>query len=250
MSISRLVLLCRRAMNSRPSWSLRRCSTMTRRSPGDSLRARPERRAHGRAPVVLPSVPPGRAGRATRAEPVAVLERPIRVSIFRLHLGLDGRPSHGAEPRRQGGWVLAGGVSASYRDPVLRWQSRAAQHINGNRGYVPGTVEHRFHVRKADRGYLSRWDIIVRRGSGPAIDLNRTAMACSTGPQQAGTEARVRPLPAAQERGRQQPLSPVTCRRPHRNTEHAGHGRPDRKVAHGAHLGTARTHRGRDRHHA
>ena len=70
-------------------------------------------------------------------------------------------------------WSLPGGVSASYRDAVLRWQNRAGQHINGNLGYVPGTVEHRFHGRKADRGYLSRWDMFVRHGFDPVTDLKR-----------------------------------------------------------------------------
>ena len=68
---------------------------------------------------------------------------------------------------------LPGGCSAAYRDHVMRWQARARQHINGNIGYVPGTIEHRFHGRKADRGYLSRWDMFIRHGFNPETDLKR-----------------------------------------------------------------------------
>lgn len=70
-------------------------------------------------------------------------------------------------------YSLPGGVSASYRDAVMRWQQRAVQHINGNIGYVPGTVEHLFHGRKADRGYLSRWDMFLRHAFDPVTDLKR-----------------------------------------------------------------------------
>lgn len=70
-------------------------------------------------------------------------------------------------------WSLPGGVGASYRDAVMQWQGRAQQHINGNLGYVPGTIEHRFHGRKADRGYLSRWDMFIRHGFDPVTDLKR-----------------------------------------------------------------------------
>jgi hypothetical protein len=70
-------------------------------------------------------------------------------------------------------YSIPGGVSASYRDEVLRWQARAVQHINGNIGFVPGTIEHLFHGRKADRGYLSRWDIFLRHAFDPTTDLKR-----------------------------------------------------------------------------
>ena len=56
----------------------------------------------------------------------------------------------------------------------MRWQPPAQAHVNGNIGYVPGAIEHRFHGRKADRGYLSRWGIFVRHGFVPDADLKRT----------------------------------------------------------------------------
>ncbi len=73
----------------------------------------------------------------------------------------------------QGTSSLPGGCSAPYREHVMRWQARALAHINGNIGYVPGTIEHRFHGRKADRGYLSRWDMFIRHGFDPETDLKR-----------------------------------------------------------------------------
>ena len=70
---------------------------------------------------------------------------------------------------------LPGDVSAAYRDAVMRWQSHALQHVNGNVGYVPGTLEHMFHGKKADRGYVSRWDMFLQHGFDPGTDLKRNA---------------------------------------------------------------------------
>lgn len=68
---------------------------------------------------------------------------------------------------------LPGKVSSSYRDAVMRWQARAMQHINGNIGFVPGVIEHRFHGRKADRKYIDRWDMFMDHGFDPVTDLKK-----------------------------------------------------------------------------
>ena len=39
------------------------------------------------------------------------------------------------------------GMTATYRAEVVRWGNRAGHHINGNIGFVPGTIEHLFHGR-------------------------------------------------------------------------------------------------------
>ncbi|HUB49953.1 MAG TPA: hypothetical protein VMB73_33695 [Acetobacteraceae bacterium] len=70
---------------------------------------------------------------------------------------------------------MPAGTSAAYRQEVLRWQARALRHINFNIGYVPGTIEHMFHGRKAERGYQSRWDMFVRHGFDPHEDLKRNS---------------------------------------------------------------------------
>jgi hypothetical protein len=68
---------------------------------------------------------------------------------------------------------VPGGTSPTYLAHLLRWQDRAARHINRNIGFVHNTIEHRFHGSKASRGYLSRWDMFVRHGFDPDTDLKR-----------------------------------------------------------------------------
>ena len=68
---------------------------------------------------------------------------------------------------------LPSGIHPNYRRAVLRWQERATQHICRNIGYVPGTIEHRWHGSKERRAYVSRWDILLRHGFDPDEDLKR-----------------------------------------------------------------------------
>ncbi len=68
---------------------------------------------------------------------------------------------------------LPGGIHPNYRRAVLRWQDRAAHHVCENIGYVPGTIEHRWHGSKERRAYVSRWDILLRHGFNPDEDLKR-----------------------------------------------------------------------------
>jgi hypothetical protein len=66
---------------------------------------------------------------------------------------------------------LPGGISVNYRNAVASWSTRAAAEINGKLGFVTGTVEHPFHGRKGDRGYVSRWDMFLEHGFDPTTDL-------------------------------------------------------------------------------
>lgn len=70
---------------------------------------------------------------------------------------------------------LPGKTSEGYRRHVMRWQERALRHINGNIGYVPMPVDHRFHGRKADRGYVSRWGMFIEHQFDPDEDLKKNA---------------------------------------------------------------------------
>ena len=70
---------------------------------------------------------------------------------------------------------MPNGTGENYRAEVMLWQQRARQHINGNAGYLPGTVEHLFHGKKADRGYISRWDMFLKHGFDPRTDLKRNS---------------------------------------------------------------------------
>lgn len=64
-------------------------------------------------------------------------------------------------------------VSPAYLDALMRWQGRARLAVNQRIGFVHGTIEHRFHGRKEDRGYLSRWSMFERHGFDPNTDLKR-----------------------------------------------------------------------------
>jgi hypothetical protein len=70
---------------------------------------------------------------------------------------------------------MPAGITPAYRAEVKRWEARALRHINRNIGYVAGTLEHLFHGRKSDRGYLTRWDLFVRHEFDPHEDLKRNS---------------------------------------------------------------------------
>jgi hypothetical protein len=67
------------------------------------------------------------------------------------------------------------GTSSSYRLHLERWQHRAMAYVNGRIAALPGTIEHRFHGSKERRGYLDRWDLFVRHGFDPDVDLKRNS---------------------------------------------------------------------------
>lgn len=64
-------------------------------------------------------------------------------------------------------------LNPAYAAPMLIWQQRAMRHINMNIGYVPGTIEHKFHGTKRNRAYVSRWDILHKHNFNPETDLKR-----------------------------------------------------------------------------
>ena len=68
--------------------------------------------------------------------------------------------------------VLYPGVSPGYRKAVLDWQDRA-QHLRINLGYVPGTVLHHWHGKKANRKYWDRCKILTDSQFDPSTDLKR-----------------------------------------------------------------------------
>lgn len=70
---------------------------------------------------------------------------------------------------------LPPGPNSAYCEEVMRWGNRSKRHINGNIGYTAGTIEHYWHGKKSDRGYLSRWGMFVQHGFDPREDLKRNA---------------------------------------------------------------------------
>jgi hypothetical protein len=68
--------------------------------------------------------------------------------------------------------IVYPGVHQSYRDTILAWQERAKV-LRKDIGYVPGTIVHHWHGRKADRQYWSRKRVLVESGFNPHTDLRR-----------------------------------------------------------------------------
>ena len=67
------------------------------------------------------------------------------------------------------------GTSSSYATAIDRWEARARIHVNRKLGFVPVTIEHAFHGRKADRRYVPRWEMFLEHGFDPATDLKRNS---------------------------------------------------------------------------
>ena len=68
---------------------------------------------------------------------------------------------------------IPGNISAAYKAPIMLWQERAVRHLNDRVGYIPGTIEHVFHGRKADRRYVDRWSVLTKNGFDPNTDIKR-----------------------------------------------------------------------------
>lgn len=63
------------------------------------------------------------------------------------------------------------GVSDTYKKMVLTYQDRCNKYIQGNIGYIPGTIYHHFHGKKKDRRYHDRWQILVKNQFDPQTDI-------------------------------------------------------------------------------
>ena len=72
-----------------------------------------------------------------------------------------------------GQWSIPPGVSETYKNAVMQWQSRALLHVNKKLGYSPGTIEHSFHGSKPNRSYQGRWDMFIRHNFDPWTDLKK-----------------------------------------------------------------------------
>lgn len=66
-------------------------------------------------------------------------------------------------------------IHENYKHQVLSWERRAKQIVNGSFGFVPGSILHYFHGAKANRKYVSRWDILVRHAYDPIADVYHNA---------------------------------------------------------------------------
>jgi len=66
-----------------------------------------------------------------------------------------------------------GDMHPTYKKWLFDWQDRAEKNIKRNVGYVHGTLRHLPHGKKANRGYASRWKILVDNGFNPETDIKK-----------------------------------------------------------------------------
>lgn len=64
-------------------------------------------------------------------------------------------------------------VHPKYKEQVLEWQDRAERYIKHDVGYMAGTIAHGYHGKKSNRGYNSRWKILVKHQYDPTVDAYR-----------------------------------------------------------------------------
>lgn len=64
-------------------------------------------------------------------------------------------------------------ISDGYKKYLDIWQRQAELYVRRDVGFVPGTVLHGWHGRKVDRGYASRWEILVKYQYDPYTDIKR-----------------------------------------------------------------------------
>ena len=82
-----------------------------------------------------------------------------------------------ADRHMAAGWIGRIGDSVhkdmhpNYLKWLKLWQARAEKTIRRNVGFSHGTIRHMWHGRKADRGYSSRWKILVKNQFDPEADL-------------------------------------------------------------------------------
>jgi hypothetical protein len=66
-----------------------------------------------------------------------------------------------------------GDMHPVYHKWLRVWQERAEMYVRRNVGYVPGTIRHLWHGKKKDRGYGSRWRVLVDHQFNPETDIKR-----------------------------------------------------------------------------
>lgn len=66
---------------------------------------------------------------------------------------------------------IPSGLTQSYLTRLAAFQARAAQHVRGDVGYVPGLLVHHWHGKKRDRKYVERWDVLIKNRFDPDTDI-------------------------------------------------------------------------------
>lgn len=71
-------------------------------------------------------------------------------------------------------WTIPAFSTPGYKRPIKLWEKRALRYVNRNIGFLHGfVIEHQWHGKKAERGYVERWKIFERNHFDPDTDLKR-----------------------------------------------------------------------------
>jgi hypothetical protein len=66
---------------------------------------------------------------------------------------------------------LPGKIHPNYAAKIMEWQALADRAVNKKIGYVPRTIEHKFHGAKGNRKYIDRWDMLTEFAYDPNVDV-------------------------------------------------------------------------------
>jgi hypothetical protein len=66
-----------------------------------------------------------------------------------------------------------GKIHQNYKTLCMNYQERCTRHLKHNIGYVPGTIVHYWHGKKADRKYHDRWKILTQNEFDPLMDIKK-----------------------------------------------------------------------------
>ena len=62
---------------------------------------------------------------------------------------------------------------SAFANKYLEWQARCQMHFDGQIGHVRSAIAHFWHGRQSDRGYATRWKLLVDNDFDPDTDLTR-----------------------------------------------------------------------------
>ena len=64
-------------------------------------------------------------------------------------------------------------LSSGYVDCIHCWEKNALNFVNGQIGYVPGSIAHHFHGKKINRGYHNRTQVLIDYQYNPSTDIRK-----------------------------------------------------------------------------
>ena len=73
------------------------------------------------------------------------------------------------------GYSIPKDMNQAYIECVNDWAKHAYEVVHGKVGYVPGTLLHNWHGRKADRRYRERWSILKDHVFDPWVHVEKNA---------------------------------------------------------------------------